>query len=168
LATQDLIFLVTQIFKDVAMATKINEFIAENSKKNDDESKTNEKYLVIAGNGHFLHYCGVPERVLSAIPAIADESCLVISASTEEPLDEVDQGLSEVLKDNYGDEGSNPSDYVLLYQLTDDEEVDVKEETRKAYDKVGESAGLPGNKLKAAWIMYNMVSCFLDSHESPS
>ena len=29
----------------------------------------------------------------------------------------------------------------------------VKDETKKAYDKVGETAQLPGNFLKAAWIM---------------
>jgi SAM-dependent methyltransferase len=32
----------------------------------------------------------------------------------------------------------------------------VKEETQKAYDKVGESAALQGNMLKAAWIMHSM------------
>lgn len=138
------------------MASKVDEILTGISERN--ELPNDEKCLVIGGNGHFLHYCGVPERVLDNNPDIADEACLVISASSEEPLDGNDEELRGALKWKFGEEGSNPSDYVMFYQLPDNEETDVKEETKRAYDRVGESAALPGNLLKAAWIMYNMVS----------
>jgi arsenite methyltransferase len=145
-----------QVLKDVAMANKVSQLIAEASTTKHDDEKGGEKFLVTAGNGHFLHYCGVPERVLDQNPEIADESCLVVSASSEEELKD-EQDLIGELESRYGEVGSNPADYVLFYKMPEEEnELDVKEETRRAYDKVGESAALPGNSLKAAWIMYNM------------
>jgi len=145
-----------QILKDVAMANKVNHLIEDASTSSDD-GNNDEKFLVIAGNGHFLHYCGVPERVLDENPKLVDDSCLVISASTYEPLED-ENDLQKELKVRYGDSGSNPADYIYFYHMSeeDDDEIAIKEETRKAYDKVGESAALPGNALKAAWIMYSM------------
>ncbi len=140
-----------QVLKDVAMAHKVNRLIDESPPGKED------KFLVIAGNGHLLHYCGVPERVLKAHPELAMDSCLVISESTDaSTLD--DSQLSVSLIDRFGKEGSNPADYVYLYEIPEEvlNEWQVKEETQKAYDKVGESAALPGNMLKAAWIMYSM------------
>jgi SAM-dependent methyltransferase/uncharacterized iron-regulated protein len=138
-----------QVLKDVAMAHKVNTLI--------EKSPSQDRFLVIAGNGHLLHYCGVPERVLNEHPALAKDSCLVISESMDgSDLDETK--LPEVLTDRFGKEGSNPADYVFLYEIPPEilDEWHVKEETQKAYDKVGESAALPGNTLKAAWIMYHM------------
>jgi SAM-dependent methyltransferase len=121
----------------------------------------NEKFLVIAGNGHLKHYCGVPERVLRDVPEIASDTCLVISESTTPDSlaaknDEGD-GLLSFLTSKFG-EGSNPADYTYFYeiprQMLDDWA--VKEETKHSYDKVGETANLPGNMLKAAWIMYHL------------
>lgn len=140
-----------QVLKDVAMAHRVNQLIDETSEE------SNDKYLVIAGNGHLLHYCGVPERVLDAHPEIADDSCLVISESTEaSSFDE--SRLVESLVDRFGMEGSNPADYVYYYEIPEEilNEWEAKEETQKAYDKVGESAALKGNALKAEWIMYSM------------
>lgn len=146
-----------QVFKDAAMASKVNEIITGLSPINGDDDQRNERFLVIAGNGHFLHYCGVPERVLSENPAIAKDTCLVISASSDEDIDEK-HDLHDSLKEKFGKEGSNPADYVFFYQRPeeDEDDMDAKEETKRAYDKVGESAALPGNKLKAAWIMYSL------------
>lgn len=145
-----------QVFKDVAMANKVSQLIDEARLRETDGANNGEKFLVIAGNGHFLHYCGVPERVLDKNPELADDSCLVVSAGSEAEMTDTHE-LLDGLKARYGDIGSNPADYVLFYETPDDDiDLDVKEETRRAYDKVGESAALPGNSLKAAWIMYNM------------
>jgi SAM-dependent methyltransferase len=189
-----------QVLKDLSMAHKINTLIEhnrpDNNSWNDDDNNSNndnetqEKFLVIAGNGHLLHYCGVPERVLGEHPELALDACLVISEPTTRGaltsaceqlcsddchlhLNKDDSDTSatagkttgtantlvkDLLEDRFGIEGSNPADYILFYEQPDEDldEYQVKEETQKAYDKVGESAGLPGNTLKAAWIMYNM------------
>jgi uncharacterized iron-regulated protein len=68
-----------QLLKDVAMAHKINTLIRES----DDE---NDRFLVIAGNGHLAYYQGVPERVLGEHPHLINTCCLIISH-------EWDQGL---------------------------------------------------------------------------
>lgn len=141
-----------QVLKDVGMANKVNQLI-----ENEGKPDKGDKFLVIAGNGHLLHYCGVPERVLNEHPELASDSCLVISESADaSSFDE--PKLSESLEDRFGKEGSNPADYVYLYEVPNEilDDWQVKEETQKAYDKVGESAALPGNMLKAAWIMYTM------------
>jgi len=146
-----------QVLKDVAMANKVNHVISDAATVS-ESGNDDEKFLVIAGNGHFLHYCGVPERVLDQNPELKDDSCLVVSASTYDPLED-EHDLQNELNIRYGDVGSNPADYIYFYHdlPEEDDEIDsIKEETRKAYDKVGESAALPGNALKAAWIMYSM------------
>ena len=137
-----------QILKDISMANKVNELVQGSTKKED-------KVLVIAGNGHLLHHCGVPERVLKNNPEIAAETCLVISESTTESFDE-DKAIQDAVKVRFGKEGSNPADFIYFYRIPEDDFDDVKEETRKAYDRVGESAALEGNKMKAAWIMHNL------------
>jgi hypothetical protein len=38
---------------------------------------------VIAGNGHFMYYCGIPERVLEQHPELAQKTCLIVSQSVE-------------------------------------------------------------------------------------
>lgn len=96
-----------QLLKDVAMANKINELI---------EQHDGDKFLVIAGNGHVLHYCGVPERVLIKHPNLAAETCVIVSTSTSTPLDEI---ILQSVFDNYGPEGSNPADYLYLYEDLD-------------------------------------------------
>jgi len=162
-----------QVLKDVSMAHRVNTLLKEHPNKED-------KFLVIAGNGHLLHYCGVPERVYAEHPDIVtqDSSCLVISESIEQgsilEKEEKEGNLSEILKEQFGPEGSNPADYVFLYEIpqeildkwqhphdgnnnnNNESHTNAKEETQKAYDRVGESANLQGNTAKAAWIMYHM------------
>ena len=154
-----------QVLKDNAMAHKINQII--------EHGHEDEKLLVIAGNGHVKHYCGVPERVLHKHPELTNNTCLVISESTTKSLED-SEAISKELKSRYGNKGPDPSDYVFFYNLPEhdghqstglanpkstsanDKNISAKEETRRAYDKVGVSAALKGNALKAAWIMYNM------------
>lgn len=166
-----------QVLKDEAMAHRVTELIQKNE---DKEESDNEKFLVIAGNGHLLHYCGVPERVLRENPEMAADTCLVISENTtsdslmgkkigdEDNINEGDDDInkeknkdgnvSAFLQSRFGQEGSNPADYMYFYEIPRDiiDGWDVKEETKNAYDKVGDTANIPGNSLKAAWIMHSL------------
>ena len=142
-----------QLLKDVACAHKINQLV---------EKKGNEadKFLVIAGNGHFMYYCGIPERVLEQHPELAEKTCLILSQSVEAEDLKQEESIRQMLMDSYP-EGTNPSDYLYLYvdDKYDNEEADerrAKEETKKAYDKVGQSAHLEGNAQRAYHIMINM------------
>jgi len=169
-----------QVLKDEAMAHRVTGLIQKN--ENEDEAH-NEKFLVIAGNGHLLHYCGVPERVLRENPEMAADTCLVISENTtsdslmgkntgynEDNSDEFGKDedikndgskggdVSAYLQSRFGREGSNPADFMYFYEIPEQitEEWDAKEETKKAYNKVGDTANIPGNNLKAAWIMHSL------------
>lgn len=167
-----------QVLKDEAMAQKITGLI-QNNNNEEEEEFVNEKFLVIAGNGHLLHYCGVPERVLRENPEMAADTCLVISTDTTSDAlmgkhgdaennieenkirnsnNEEKNNVSTFLKSRFGQEGSNPCDYMYFYEIP--EEIingwEVKEETKNAYDKVGDTASIPGNSLKAAWIMHSL------------
>lgn len=159
-----------QVLKDEAMAHRVVQLLKESSNnKSENDVNKNEKFLVIAGNGHMKHYCGVPERVLRDAPNLSpDDTCLIISESTSSEVldkgktldDDNDNGtplLTAYIQDRFG-EGSNPADYMYFYEIPNEilNEWSVKDETKKAYDKVGDTASLPGNKLKAAWIMYHL------------
>ena len=64
-----------QLLKDEAMAHRVTELLRD--------ADSNVKFLVIAGNGHMKHYCGVPERVLRDTQKLSpSDTCLVISEST--------------------------------------------------------------------------------------
>jgi len=169
-----------QILKDEAMAHRVTRLIQNNnnnSEENEEDNEDvvdNEKFLVIAGNGHLLHYCGVPERVLRENPEMAADTCLVISEDTTSnklmgsgkqccPHDDSDNNskdgnIAAFLRSRFGREGSNPADYMYLYEVPKDilDEWKVKEETTNTYNKVGDTANIPGNSLKAAWIMHSM------------
>lgn len=133
-----------QLLKDITMAYKINSLIRESNEE--------ERFLVIAGNGHLSYYQGVPERVLAENPHLIDECCLVTShewdggliggSSPEHLLDELEAGPP----------GANPADYLYVFQEGEDPDA-VKAETQQAYDKVGETAHLDGNLERARAIM---------------
>lgn len=169
-----------QVLKDEAMAYRVTELIRQNDSETDDRD---EKFLVIAGNGHLMHYCGVPERVLRENPEMAADTCLVISENTtsdsllgkdtgdddddkvgdsgeseERKKDDDDDVSVDFLQSRFGQEGSNPADFMYFYEIPEEiiAEWDAKEETKNAYDKVGNTASIPGNALKAAWIMHSM------------
>jgi arsenite methyltransferase len=162
-----------QVLKDEAMAHRIVQLMEQSSCNNTDadNSHMDQKFLVIAGNGHMKHYCGVPERVLRDAPNLSpSDTCLVISESTtsqallllhqeENSPDNhsQDASLTTYIQDRFG-EGSNPADYMYFYEIPAElsEGWSAKDETKKVYDKVGDTANLPGNKLKAAWIMYHL------------
>jgi len=161
-----------QLLKDVAMAHRVQQILHDIRGKN-------EKILVIAGNGHVLYGCGVPERVrwaddgdddggdltttttataTSAAVSPEEDSCLVVSlpVSSTEDDSSASSTLMSDLRDMYGPEGSNPADFVFAYRentTLDIAAAAAKAETAMAYDKVGESAHLPGNQAKAAAIM---------------
>jgi len=183
-----------QVLKDEAMAHRVTGLIKK--KKHETEEAPNEKFLVIAGNGHLLHYCGIPERVLRENPEIAADTCLVISENTTSDSivddnennnnsagdeyeccnsdgssdgngndhgtsgdgSDVSSDVSAFLRSRFGREGSNPADFMYFYEIPEEivKEWNVKEETMNAYDKVGGTANLPGNSLKAAWIMHSL------------
>jgi arsenite methyltransferase len=137
-----------QLLKDVAMAHKINTLIRES----DDE---NDRFLVIAGNGHLAYYQGVPERVLGEHPHLINTCCLIISH-------EWDQGLiggsspTFLLKElEAGPPGANPADFFYIYQEGENPDA-VKAETREAYDKVGATAHIEGNLDRARAIMTSL------------
>mmetsp|Transcript_8957 Transcript_8957/g.21871 ORF Transcript_8957/g.21871 Transcript_8957/m.21871 type:complete len:632 (-) Transcript_8957:78-1973(-) len=166
-----------QVLKDEAMAHRVTGLIQKNENGTEVHD---EKFLVIAGNGHLLHYCGVPERVLRENPEMAADTCLVISENTtsdsimdkntgdDDNMENSDtdsdiknddsKGVSAFIRSRFGREGSNPADFMYLYEIPDEiiQEWEVKEETKNAYDQVGETANLPGNSLKAAWIMHSL------------
>jgi len=143
-----------QLLKDVAMAHKINSLIRESEDEND-------RFLVIAGNGHLSHYQGVPERVFAEHPELINQCCLVTSHQWEGEL--IGDGSPEHMLDELevGPKGANPADFLYVY--VDDEKnklqccpmsgESVKEETKQAYDKVGETAHLQGNLRRARAIM---------------
>merc|ERR1711935_467317 len=92
------------------------------------------------------------------------------TGNNEDNLDEFDKDediknddrkggdVSAFLQSRFGREGSNPADFMYFYEIPEEivEEWDVKEETKNAYNKVGDTANIPGNSLKAAWIMHSL------------
>lgn len=74
-----------------------------------------------------MHYCGVPERVFSENPLIKDHSCLVVTEESNESLDAAindDKKLIQGLIDTFGQEGTNPADFIYVFD--EDEEVEQK------------------------------------------
>jgi SAM-dependent methyltransferase len=125
------------------MAHKIDALIRESP---------DDRFLVIAGNGHLSHYQGVPERVLAEHPHLIDVCCVVTSHGWDQGL--IGQSTPAHLLDKLeaGPPGANPADYFYIYQEGDDADA-VKAETRDAYDKVGETAHIEGNLERARAIM---------------
>jgi SAM-dependent methyltransferase len=107
---------------------------------------------VIAGNGHLSYYQGVPERVLAENPDLIDQCCLVTSHEWEGGL--IGGSTIERLMDDLeaGPPGANPADYLYVFQEGEDPDA-VKEETKEAYNRVGETAHLEGNAKRARAIM---------------
>jgi len=136
-----------QLLKDIAMAHKINSLLRESEDKND-------RFLVIAGNGHLSHYQGVPERVLSENPDLIDQCCLVTSHKWEQGGLIGGKTTKRLLDDlKAGPPGANPADYLYVYQDHQEDPDDVKLETLKAYEEIGETANLEGNLERAQVIM---------------
>ncbi|CAB9504897.1 Arsenite methyltransferase [Seminavis robusta] len=159
-----------QLLKDVAMAHKIHNLLLTKQQSESGNSKqSDDRILVLLGNGHCLGYCGVPERVLEQHPELVSETCVIASHRYEQ---EEEYGIGDknnesmFLKDHSIRGTLNLADYVYVYREEQDEEEQqqppttkqsfVKEETRMAYNKVGESAHIPGNAAKAMAIMKAM------------
>mmetsp|Transcript_15697 Transcript_15697/g.23082 ORF Transcript_15697/g.23082 Transcript_15697/m.23082 type:complete len:667 (+) Transcript_15697:90-2090(+) len=159
-----------QILKDAAMAHKVNRLIADYAndcdckhKNENDEKKEEEvddRFLIIAGNGHLMHYQGVPERVLRANPTLIDQSCLLIAHACSDLIHlSNEKAVIQDIENNFGPRGSNPADFVFVFKQDHNdgnEDKAAKQETAKAYDKVGETAHIEGNLKKAKAIMANL------------
>lgn len=188
-----------QLLKDIAMSNKINQLVAlpsfgnppppSNNDNSDglskydaaaavDSGSDNDKILVLVGNGHVLHGCGVPERVLSEHPELVDGSCVVVSHKYRRRLDRGtssaaaeagEDANSRILKDLSDSFSPNAADYFYVYSDDGEPSPDgaggaqtvssgsaAKLETKTAYDRVGESAHYEGNLAKAVAIMRAM------------
>jgi len=64
-----------------------------------------------------------------------------------------DKECIEGVEMTFGKEGTDPGDYLYIYEHKKSEADQVKLETAQAYDKVGETAHLEGNIKKAQAIM---------------
>jgi len=154
-------FFKAQLIKDYAMAHCINKLL-----KNESSEQKQHKYLVLAGKGHLQHFCGVPERVLQENPGVRAETALIVAHESdyEIDLDKNDEQVISGIKKIYGPEGSNPADYLYIYEEDGEEEDEdvakdgeqVKRETAEAYDRVGQTAHLKGDLRKAKAVMTHL------------
>jgi dihydroxyacid dehydratase/phosphogluconate dehydratase len=111
---------------------------------------------VIAGKGHVQHFCGVPERVFKEHPSLEEDALLVVSHPCSANLDlkKSDEQILEGVTETFGKEGSNPADYIYIYDESEyEDDNEVKRKTAEAYNQVGETAHLHGNLHKARAIM---------------
>jgi ubiquinone/menaquinone biosynthesis C-methylase UbiE/uncharacterized iron-regulated protein len=148
-----------QIIKDAAMAYKVTKLIKEDAAGHD-------RYLVICGNGHMGYGYGVPERIYSSIPEIAEQTYMILAREPDHLLSlekEEPEDFTADLKRCYG-ETKTPADVCFVFEEWEyDEETNeeekkegdeqVKHDTAAAYDKVGETAHHSGNLKKAYKVM---------------
>lgn len=97
-----------QLLKDITMAHKVSQLM--------ETAADEEKFLVIAGNGHVAYYQGVPERVLQRHPEL---SCAVVTSHEYLGLSASHHRTAQDLLENQldlGPPGSNPADFVFVYE----------------------------------------------------
>lgn len=71
--------------------------------------------------------CGVPERILMRHPSLKDDSLLVVTEPADVSLDLTKESLEEGLKEKFGPVGTNPGDFVFVFDdAEDDDEETVK------------------------------------------
>jgi hypothetical protein len=134
-----------QLLKDYPMAYKVVKLLKTVSE--------DSQILVIAGKGHTLHYCGVPERILEHHSELRSNTVSIVAHQADPTLNiglEVDQTKNAVEK-SYGESGMNPGDYIFLFK--EDISEDVKQQVADAHNKVGETAFREGDLKKAEAIM---------------
>ena len=140
------------------MAHKVNTLLGA--------STNSEKYFVISGKGHCMHYQGVPDMIFKANPELREDSALVVAHESDPTVDTYEEEEAAFIKgveETFGPPGANPADYLYIYEVEEEEEDEseeeakageqVKAETAAAYNKVGETAHLKGNLKKAKAIM---------------
>mmetsp|Transcript_55591 Transcript_55591/g.110412 ORF Transcript_55591/g.110412 Transcript_55591/m.110412 type:complete len:464 (-) Transcript_55591:116-1507(-) len=151
-----------QVIKDAAMAHKVCSLL--------DAAPPRDKVLVICGVGHSGYGYGVPERIYAKQPALrGDGSFLIWCAEAKHP---------SLLAPSAADFGLCPSqraraihppaaDMIFACAIATDDagNADIagdaaaaaretsKAETRDAYNRVGETAGVRGDKEKALAVM---------------
>ena len=96
------------------MSKKVNEVVAK--------AGPNDKVLVVAGRGHVMFHKGVPERVYAQNPSLAEDSALIVCQEVERDCDmnKASSLIAEV-ENSYGPKGSNPADFIYLYQSVEDQ-----------------------------------------------
>jgi hypothetical protein len=116
------------------------------------------------------YYNGIPERIINANPQLQGNYSLVVAHESDHSIEitQEDHDILEGVKNVFGPPGTNPADYLYIYQEDpyDDEEDgeaeqqeeltagdQVKKETADAYNKVGNTAHLKGNIKKAKAVM---------------
>ncbi len=127
-----------------------------------------DRMLLVCGVGHMLYWNGVPERILAnaketAVVKSKDDilrvACLPVSQGTLENLttdaendDSRTRMIMSTLKEEYG--SSDAADFCFVYEEEPEEtsvdEEQIQEETKAAYDKVGNTAHLEGGDMKKA------------------
>ena len=122
------------------MAWKVNKLI-------EAQGVEDQTYLVICGNGHMGYGFGVPERIFAHRPELESSVYMLYARAADHKVDISGNGLEGVfMKD------TPASDVCFLYEMEEDIET-VKEETAKAYNKVGGTAHIAGNLTMANKVM---------------
>ena len=143
-----------QVLKDASMAHRVNQLVA------DWDANKGDRVLVLCGNGHMGFGHGVPERIFKKHPRLRSEATSVYSRPA---LLDVDEQVGLRLPDDMSGvlhsvvpaaEGDVAADFCFVYQDTAAMEAErVKQESIKAYDRVGDTAHLEGDIKKAVRIM---------------
>ena len=159
-----------QVLKDCSMAHKVNRLLAGSATHPQGRPglisrPSDEKFLIIVGAGHMGYEYGVPERIFSAHPWLRARSCSIYARPADHllSLEQKDSGdqtatLAAVFGAGRpaggGEEGAAAAgrpaaadlcflfdeEYEGLADGADRELANVKDETRAAYDKVGQTA----------------------------
>lgn len=128
-----------------------------------------DRMLLVCGVGHMLYWNGVPERILAnkselSIVKSKDDILRIACLPVEEgKLGEVGEGdiadsgvITRLLTDAYGGSAFDAADVCFIYEDAGDdsdvekEEEQIRQETKAAYDKVGNTAHLEGGDMKKA------------------
>ena len=155
-----------QVIKDAAMAHKLNCLIAASESCAD-------RFLAICGVGHSGYSHGVPERVFSAHPKITMPSTYRIWSLPLAPTVDLDApaSVAAALIDAFGPVGSSsPAELCLAFQEQAEglavegqhagavaaaapTAAEAKAATAEAYEQVGETAAITGDRPRAAAVM---------------
>ena len=139
-----------QIIKDASMAWCIYN-LSRLDLKGDD------RMLIVCGIGHMLYSHGVPERMIAnginpndilRVACIPTANKSIVSDDTDKKGDVI-----SLLKESFGGPENDAADICFIYEDdydSEEEEENVRTETREAYDKVGSTAHLSGGDLRKA------------------
>ena len=162
-----------QIIKDASMAFCVNSLDRILNITGQD------RMLLVCGVGHMLYWNGVPERILAnatesnvvkkkddilriaCLPVAKGALNLSSNSNVDTDTDTYSTEIISTLKNEYGSSDHDAADICFLYEEVSEEEPEIemelelddnaiREETKAAYDKVGNTAHLEGGDLKKA------------------